>query len=300
MNNVQTTSVLNGRRIEAAAPGKLNLFLEVLGRRADGFHDLETVMVRCSLADQMRFTARQDERLNLTLVEGSVGADRFPLDESNLILKAAQALKQAAGLSAGADIQVLKRIPSEAGLAGGSSNAATTLKALNTLWQAGRSVDQLHELAAELGSDINFFVAGCPAALCTGRGEKVEPLPWSRRLYAVVARPRPGNSTPEIFRRVTMSEARRSVADLLSELATGSAADLSQEAFNRLTEAARQVNPQMSCLMDQMYQCCGVPVQMSGSGSTCFVLSSSRRRAQIWLKQIQAATAAVFTSLVRL
>lgn len=303
--------------LHVSSPGKLNLFLEVLGRRDDGFHELETVMVRCSLADTLTFRRRSDDQIRLTLTEGSVNADSFPLDDSNLIVKAAKSLQQEAALNLGADIRVHKRIPSEAGLAGGSSNAAFTLLALRELWNASLTDDDLHQLAAELGSDINFFVANCRAARCTGRGEIVEPLIWNRHLYAVLARPAPGNSTPEIFRRLQLPNAPRSSAALLAAAgarskisvtaddkhhptAPATAAQLSKNVFNRLTEVAREINPAMSDLLDRLECTCGVPAHMTGSGSTCFVLTPSHRQARIWLSKIRSTDNAPFTALVEL
>lgn len=303
--------------LHVESPGKLNLFLEVLGRRDDGFHELETVMIRCSLADTLTFRRRSDDQIRLTLTEGSVNADSFPLDDSNLIIKAAKSLQQEAALNAGADIQVHKRIPSEAGLAGGSSNAASTLLALRELWNAPLTDDDLHQLAANLGSDINFFVANCRAARCTGRGEIVEPLTWNRCLYAVLARPARGNSTPEIFRRLQLPNEPRSCAALLAAAGARSemsvtaddephpttpaiAAQLSDNVFNRLTEVAREINPAMSDLLDRLERTCGVPAHMTGSGSTCFVLTPSHRQARIWLSKIRSTSIAPFIALVEL
>ncbi|GAB5439655.1 MAG: 4-(cytidine 5'-diphospho)-2-C-methyl-D-erythritol kinase [Fuerstiella sp.] len=303
--------------LHVSSRGKLNLFLEVLGRRDDGFHELETVMVRCSLADTLTFRRRSDDQIRLTLTEGSVNADSFPLDDSNLIVKAAKSLQQEAALNLGADIRVHKRIPSEAGLAGGSSNAAFTLLALRELWNASLTDDDLHQLAAELGSDINFFVANCRAARCTGRGETVQPLAWNRRLYAVLARPARGNSTPEIFRRLQPPNEPRSSAPLLAAagarsktsivagdelhaMTPATAAQLSENVFNRLTEVARQINPAMSDLLDRLERTCGVPAHMTGSGSTCFVLTPSHRQARIWHRKIRSTNNAPFTALVEL
>src|SRR5438132_11639998 len=152
------------------APAKVNLFLEVLGKRPDGYHDLETLMVAVDVTDTLEFWP--DESGALTLTCDAPGLTTGP---DNLVLRAADRLKRHANYPGGAAIHLAKSIPMQAGLAGGSSDAATSLKGLNRLWNLGLPDAELARLAAEIGSDVAFFFAP-GAAWCTGRGEKVEPM----------------------------------------------------------------------------------------------------------------------------
>lgn len=275
-----------------ASPAKINVFLEVLGKRDDGFHELETVMLRTSLADQMRFRRTRQSDIQLTLASGSDDhASRgFPLDDSNLIIQAARLLQQQTGCSQGAVIEIEKRIPAEAGLAGGSSNAATTLLALNQLWQLELSRSDLHVMAARLGSDLNFFVEDCRAAICRGRGEQVHPILMGPALHLVAARPPAGNSTPEIFRATKLPAvtAQRSVAAIQAALEICDHEHVQTQTFNRLTAAAIQVNPSMRELMSVMETRFRRPVFMSGSGSTCFCFAGHGDTAQLFADQLHA------------
>src|SRR5262249_968079 len=162
------------------APAKVNLFLEVLGKRPDGYHDLEPLMVAVDVTDTLEFWP--DESGALTLTCDAPGLTTGP---DNLVLRAAESLKRQVNHRGGAAIHLAKRIPIQAGLAGGSSDAATTLKALNRLWNLGLTDTELARVGAEIGSDVAFFFAS-GAAWCTGRGEKVEPITLGRPLDFVL------------------------------------------------------------------------------------------------------------------
>ena len=153
-----------------SAPAKINLHLEVLGLRPDGFHELAMVMQMLDLADQLCLRPTADGQISLTCNRADL-----PTDGSNLIVKAAELLKARVGLpELGASIELEKRIPIGAGLAGGSSNGAAALVGLNALWGCGFSRQQLLEMAAQLGSDMPFCIEG-GTQLCFGRGEVLEP-----------------------------------------------------------------------------------------------------------------------------
>jgi 4-diphosphocytidyl-2-C-methyl-D-erythritol kinase len=157
------------RVIRAEAHAKINVYLRVLGRRPDGYHDIDSLIVPVSLADTL--TVRLDAELRLS-VKGDL-TDTVPLDESNLVLRAARTLAMAAGVDLGADIELEKRIPVSAGLGGGSADAAATLHALNDLWGCDLPGEGLAEIGAEIGSDVPALVAGGPVRI-RGRGELVE------------------------------------------------------------------------------------------------------------------------------
>jgi 4-diphosphocytidyl-2-C-methyl-D-erythritol kinase len=159
----------DGRSIDAFAPAKLNLFLHVVGRRSDGYHLLESLMVLLGFGDRMRFTLRDDDAI--LRVQGN---ERIPADD-DLCIRAARMLALRTGCRRGVAIAIDKRIPLGGGLGGGSSNAATTLLALNRLWGLGLSRERLCAVAAELGSDVPFFVFG-ESAWATGVGEKLRAM----------------------------------------------------------------------------------------------------------------------------
>ncbi len=151
------------------APAKVNLVLRVLGKRADGFHAIETLMVPVTLSDRLEIGLCEGGGLEFTCSDPTL-----PLDGTNLVCRAVEAFRERTGFDGGVRVHLEKRIPHGAGLGGGSSDAAAVLRGLNGLVGAGLEVEDLEELAAGLGSDVPFFVRGVPA-WCRGRGEIVEP-----------------------------------------------------------------------------------------------------------------------------
>jgi 4-diphosphocytidyl-2-C-methyl-D-erythritol kinase len=171
--------------IRESAPAKLNLFLRVLGRRADGFHEIETLVQPLTLADGVE-AAASDRDISLRVVGGRAG--EVPGGDDNLVLRAARTLAKRVGVMKGARLLLVKRIPVAAGLGGGSADAAATLRALNLLWGCGLETAQLEEIAAEVGSDVPALVSGGPV-VARGRGERVEPVKVARTWWALVTPP---------------------------------------------------------------------------------------------------------------
>ncbi len=189
------------------SPAKLNLFLYITGRRADGYHQLQTLFQFLDYGDTLTIVPRQDDQIQLlTPVEG------VP-DEQNLIVRAARLLQQhctthsIATLPRGADISIDKRLPMGGGLGGGSSNAATVLVALNELWQCGLSDDQLADMGLTLGADVPVFVRG-HAAFAEGIGEQLQPANPAEKWY-LVAHPGVSIPTPVIFADAELKETPR-------------------------------------------------------------------------------------------
>jgi 4-diphosphocytidyl-2-C-methyl-D-erythritol kinase len=172
------------RVIRRRASAKVNVFLRVLGRRADGYHEIESLIVPVSLADDI--TVRLDPELRLS-VRGEL-ADAVPLDEDNLVVRAARALASAGRVEAGADIELQKRIPVAAGLGGGSADAAAALLALDELWGCGLDGGALLELGASVGSDVPALLHGGPV-IVRGRGEIVEPATVGPAWWVLVPMP---------------------------------------------------------------------------------------------------------------
>src|SRR5262245_43325190 len=175
-----------GTQIEITTPAKINLFLEVLARRPDGFHEIETLLAAVTIWDTLHFAPDASGRIALSCrwaAEHS-GGD-IPADQDNLVWRAAALLRERAAVAAGASIHLIKRIPAAAGLGGASSDAAATLVAANLAWRLNWRREQLCELAAELGSDVPFFLTR-GAALASGRGERLAELGVPRLHIALV------------------------------------------------------------------------------------------------------------------
>ena len=262
------------------SPAKVNLFLEVLGRRADGFHELETIMVRTDLRDTLWIEDRADDIIKLSLAESPQFGERnpvnhssvevdFPLDETNLITRAARALQKETGVMRGASIRVRKMIPARAGLGGGSSNAATTLLMLNELWGLKLPRPTLHEIAATLGSDVNFLLSGYRAALCSGRGEQVIPVTVNGQYHGLLLVPSTGNSTSEIFTALQLPDEQQSAAPITEQLQLGTEVGILDHGFNRLQAAAEQLNPDVRDALFWLGEYAGGGL-LTGSGSACF------------------------------
>lgn len=273
-------------QIKVWAPAKLNLYLEILARRPDGFHELDTIMTAISLYDTLSVRPHFDDcEIHFSLrsalgVPSSDGAT-VPVDESNLVVRAAKLLRDRAHVKHGARIHLVKRIPVAAGLGGASSDAAATLVACNALWQLGWSRERLAELAAELGSDIPFFIYGGTAS-CRGRGEVIHPVRGPRRRYFVVAKPPVGLSTADVYRRCAVPTNPRERA--------GTHAD-SLLTFNRLQPAAEQLTPWIANLQEVFSRSGALRHGMSGSGTGYFAICQNaaealRLRSRLVSKQI--------------
>ncbi|MEQ1827256.1 MAG: 4-(cytidine 5'-diphospho)-2-C-methyl-D-erythritol kinase [Pirellula sp.] len=194
-------------------PCKLNLYLDVLGKRTDGYHSLDTVMMAVSLVDELSIVHRDDDLLQIDIefadgagraLDGEDPAWRIPADHHNLIIRALDRLRKSLGKPyLGAQVKLTKRIPAMAGLGGGSANAAAALVLGYLLWTTQNDLNHAHSLASELGSDINFFLEShCNRfwlARCSGRGEIVEPLPCAKLLHFVMVHPPRGCVTKDVF-----------------------------------------------------------------------------------------------------
>lgn len=183
------------RMISCKAPCKVNVSLRVLGKREDGFHEVDTVMVPLELCDVLEFSPASELQM-------SCEAPGVPVDGSNLVMKAGRLMERELGRPMPWRVHLVKNVPHGAGLGGGSSDAACVLAALNDLENGGLSRERLVELAGEIGSDVGFFIYGT-ACRCTGRGEEVESLPEWREWqpHVVLLKPSFGVSTPDAYRR---------------------------------------------------------------------------------------------------
>jgi 4-diphosphocytidyl-2-C-methyl-D-erythritol kinase len=250
------------------AAAKVNLVLEVLGKRDDGYHELVTVMQAVDLSD--RITIEEADVLELRSRSTAV-----PADDRNLALRAAAALRDAAGISRGARITLDKRIPVAAGLGGGSADAAAVLLGLNRLWRLRWPAARLDEVATGLGMDVPFFLRG-GTALATGRGERIERL-RSSSLGLVLVNPRFEVSTAEMYGRVTpeMYSDGQHAKMLCGGLGQRSAARVAASLYNGLQEAAVVAYPPIGRIRAALLAAGALGALMSGSGPTVFGVARS-------------------------
>lgn len=233
------------------APAKLNLFLHIVGRRADGYHLLQTVFQFLSLGDELAFTLRDDGQIQ------RIGEVPGVAPESDLVVRAARLLRRDAGIARGVDIHVSKRLPMGGGLGGGSSDAATTLVALNQLWGLGYSEDQLVELGLRLGADVPVFVRG-QAAWAEGVGEQLTPVelpePWFLVVVPPCQVPTPQVfADPELTRNAPVIKIRRF---------------LPGQGVNVCEPVVRRLYPIVGEALDWLEQF--APARMSGTGASIF------------------------------
>ncbi|MBR6186651.1 MAG: 4-(cytidine 5'-diphospho)-2-C-methyl-D-erythritol kinase [Clostridia bacterium] len=248
-------------RLEARA--KINWTLDVTGRRADGYHLLDMLMQPLALHDTL--TMEQADALSLS-IEGGSG---LPADESNLVLRSARALQKAAGLSQGAKMRLVKRIPMGAGLGGGSADAAAALKGLNALWGAGLSFSDLCQIGETLGADIPFCLHDAPRR-AQGIGERLTPI-FSRVFPLVLVQPCGALSTKEVFEAYHSGEYKRPDTEkAMRALAQGDLSALRACAGNVLESASIPLRPAIAAARDQLYSLGAAFAQMTGSGSVVF------------------------------
>ncbi len=267
--------------LEKESPCKVNLLLNILGRRPDGFHELETVMQPVALFDRLSFERAASG------VELSCNDARLPVDGRNLVHRAATAFLRAANIAEGARIHLEKRIPMAAGLGGGSGNAAVTLLGLNELFGGPLGQERLHELAASLGSDINFFLQTGPA-LATGRGEKIEALEEFAALRGtafLLVHPGFGISTAWAYQNLgRFPEALNGRAgrarELVARLRSSSLAEAGREFYNSLEAPALEKYPLLALFQEWLRENGAGAVLMSGSGSTTFGIFEKRTAAE--------------------
>ena len=270
------------------SPCKVNLILNILCKRPDGFHELETVMHPVPVCDELSL-----ERVGSN-IQLSCSDPALPTNAKNLVYRAAALFLQAAAITDGVRIHLEKKIPIAAGLGGGSGNAATTLVAMNELFGYPQSDAQLHALAASLGSDIPFFLQTKPA-LATGRGEKVtslESFPALRGTSILLVHPGFGISTPWAYEQLAkfpqaLNGTPGRAQKLISLLQTADLSAASKEFYNSLEAPALHKHPLLG-LFQEFFRENGARVTlMSGSGSATFALTESQIAGETLLEKFK-------------
>ncbi|WP_404335700.1 4-(cytidine 5'-diphospho)-2-C-methyl-D-erythritol kinase [Planococcus rifietoensis] len=254
------------------APAKINLTLDVLYKRPDNYHEIEMIMTTVDLADRIGL---QGTAKGIHIQS----ADRFvPNDSRNLAYQAAQLIKDTFNIKTGVIISLDKQIPVAAGLAGGSSDAAATLKGLNQLWQLNLSLDELAELGAKIGSDVSFCVYG-GTALATGRGEVIEELPAPPHCWVILAKPSLGVSTADVYGAFDPDKADHpDTRAMIAALREGDYEAMCDNLGNALESVTMNMHPEVGQIKEQMIKFGADAVLMSGSGPTVFGLVNQEAR----------------------
>ncbi|MBB6520799.1 4-(cytidine 5'-diphospho)-2-C-methyl-D-erythritol kinase [Pseudoteredinibacter isoporae] len=252
--------------LQLPAPAKLNLFLHILGRRPDGYHELQTLFQLLDHGDQLNFRQRLDGTIHL--------APEFPDIplESNLVYRAARMLQDASGCQHGADIYLHKHLPAGGGIGGGSSDAATTLVGLNHLWQTGLSKAELCELGLQLGADVPVFING-QSAWAEGVGEQLQAIELEEKWYLVLA-PNCHVSTAEIFSNKSLTRDSSAITV---------AAFLEQGGQNDCQQLVSSLYPEVAETLNWLSQF--APARMTGTGACVFASFADRTAAEAIFKQ---------------
>lgn len=255
-------------KVYEKAPAKINLLLDVLYKRNDGYHEVEMIMTMVDLADRLEMQELPRDTIIISSQAGYI-----PLDEKNLAFQAAKLIKERYDVRKGVYIHLDKRIPVAAGLAGGSSDAAAALRGLNRLWKLDIPVKELQTIAAELGSDVPFCITG-GMALATGRGELLQPIEGPPQCWVILAKPPIHVSTQEIYGRLNASAIERhpSAADMLKAIKEKRFAEMCEAMGNVLEDVTINTYPEVKQIKDCMLRLGADGAMMSGSGPTVFAL----------------------------
>lgn len=298
------------RSYSLIAPAKINLYLEILGDRADGYHELAMILQSIELADQVNIRA-----IGTQTIQVHCDHPQVPRDETNLAYRAVELMSQQFpncwAQFGGVEISIKKNIPVAAGLAGGSTNAAAVLVGLDMLWQLGLTQPELQELAAKLGSDVPFCLAG-GTAIATGRGEELDPLPSLDSFYVVLAkhqnlavstawayqtyRSQFGNSygrsdraSKPIIAEPLNTQTRVHSGSMVQGIINKNGSKIGQLLYNDLEKVVLPNYPQVLQLRQAFENSGALGTMMSGSGPTVFALCQSQEQAQGILQQVQSA-----------
>ncbi|MGI9470456.1 MAG: 4-(cytidine 5'-diphospho)-2-C-methyl-D-erythritol kinase [Rubripirellula sp.] len=300
-------------------PAKLNLFLELLARRDDGFHDIDTVMVPIDWRDELSLQRSSDTDIQLRvqwLPSREVIAQRLgietdgpqaaalldiPADESNLVHRALSRFRDTFNIAGGFRCQLDKRIPAGAGMGGASSDAASALQCAAKLNGIPLGAPELYDIAAEIGSDVPFFLGATPsnphetvtpepmdAARATGRGERLEAFRLAAPLHFVVVFPGISLSTAKVYANSHVPPSPQTASGLIAALEGGEPSDFGATMTNRLADPAKKLAPQIGEILESLWQADLRTCQLTGSGSACFAIASSPTEAQRCVNKLRA------------
>ncbi|WP_121615962.1 4-(cytidine 5'-diphospho)-2-C-methyl-D-erythritol kinase [Virgibacillus halodenitrificans] len=257
------------------APAKINLSLDVLSKREDGYHNVEMIMTTIDLSDRVMLSEIAEDRIEVALESRYV-----PSDERNLAYKAAKVFKDTYRIRKGVRINIEKSIPVSAGLGGGSTDAAAVLRGLNRLWSLNIPTEKLQEMGDMIGTDVPFCVQG-KTAIATGRGEKIERLPSPPPGWVILAKPDIGVSSRTIFQRIDMKEiSHPNTSQILRALNSGDFQLMCDYIGNSLEAITMNLHPEVLRIKKAMVQAGASGVLMSGSGPTVYGLVEHHSKAR--------------------
>ena len=272
----------------AEAPAKINLFFEVLGKRSDHFHEIVSIALPIRLFDTLTFKLTEEPQIQLECI----GSPEIPTDDTNLVIRAAKLIQQRFNVRHGAAITLTKRIPSQAGLGGGSSDAAVTLRLACRAWNLDVPDAELLPIAAEIGSDCPIFFYDEPT-ISRGRGEQIEPLSEMLTLWFVLLKPPEGLSTAAVYAEcMPLHDGQFRLPDgLIKALPSGDAHNIGQHLFNRLEVPAQKLWHRFGDIREQLLSAGCLAVQMSGSGTAFFGLCKDEMHAVEAFQRLRSSSA---------
>lgn len=276
-NNSQNES------IHLKARAKINLTLDVVGKRANGYHDVEMIMQQVSLYDEISVKKRRDSDIVLTCSE-----PYLPVDESNIAYKAARLMKDTFDLTEGFDIHIVKNIPICAGLAGGSTDAAATLKAINSLCALGLSQEKLMELGLKLGADVPFCLLE-GAAIARGLGEELTPIEGLKGAFMLLVKPNFGVSTQTVYQNLKLESLteRPDTQAMLQAISENKLYQVASLLSNVLESVTLEMHPEVAGIKSLLKGHGAIGALMSGSGPTVFGLFKDQDRAKKAYKKLK-------------
>lgn len=265
-------------KIEIISPAKINLYLDVVSKRDDGYHNLEMVMQKLDLHDTI--TIEKNIGISITCTD-----EKIPLDNRNLAWKAASLVMEDYPEVSGAKIHIEKNIPSEAGLAGGSSNGAAVIEGLSRLWKLNLSREKMCAYGQQLGSDVNFFFFG-PTCYVSGKGDIIQELPPLPSLPMVLLKPQQGLSAGAVYKNLKLEKNENKIQPFLDAVACEDIPFILNNLYNKLEESSFQLLPSLEAIKDEMRKANPYSL-MSGSGTTFFAIFTDISNAEDFYKKFQ-------------
>jgi len=264
------------RTIELPSPAKINLFLDLLGKRSDGYHDIVTVFEKIDLCDRIRLTRSGSG------IEISSNLKELPLDKNNLVYRAYSLLKESYGVSAGVKIHIEKAIPVAAGLGGGSSNAAAVLRGLPILWDLDINISELVSIGKKIGADVPFFMFNHSFALGSGRGDDINPIESALDMWHVIISPPVRLLTGEIYgdSSLNLTDNRPDVKIIVRAIEQNDFEGIKKHLYNALEQVVNKRVTAVSGACDFVKKMGFDAIGVSGSGPTIFVLIREKKEAE--------------------
>jgi 4-diphosphocytidyl-2-C-methyl-D-erythritol kinase len=276
-------------KIEIEACGKINLALDVLRKREDGYHEIKSIMQQVDLCDRLEITERSNG------VAISCANQLVPLDHTNLVYRAWDKISKLAGSNAGINVKIDKHIPVAAGLAGGSTNGAATIIALNQMWDLGLSLQEMMEIGLQIGADIPFCIMGGTAS-AEGIGEKLTSLKPFKGKAVLIANPGIQISTAYAYSRLRIRDERIPIDSLVTCIEKNDLYSLANGIANVMEEAIISENPIIGQIKETMLHNGALGALMSGSGASVFGLYDYPDRLDFTYRKLQDKIPFVFKS----